>query len=132
MKDVKLTVRTVMTDWAETEETVFEYRGQYYRRDDNDFLRYEEDDPKCTTVIKADKKSAVISRSGETKSIMKIVPGEEHTNAYRTPNLTFDITVRGTAVENLLPEGVLHLEYILATDFGEIGKREIFITLEEV
>lgn len=132
MKDVKLTVRTVMTDGDETEQTVFTYRGQYYRRDENDFLRYEESEPNCTTIVKADKNSAVISRNGEIKSVMKIVPGERHTNSYQTPALTFDITVCGTAVENLLPRGALHLEYVLATHFGEIGKREIFITLEEV
>lgn len=133
MKDVKLTVKTLMRDESAQEETtLFEYRGNYYRRDGIDFIRYREDDPKCTTIIKASADSATISRTGETRSIFKIVPGENHSNPYQTPSLTFYMTVKGKRVENRLPDGALNLYYVLATEFGDIGEREIFITLEEV
>lgn len=132
MKDVKIKLKTVSYSDGKTELAEFEYMGRYDRKDGGHYLMYEEKSPQVKTIIKATDNTAVISRSGDTKSIMKIVPDESHETVYQTAQLSFDMTVCGISVENRLESDYLKIEYILKNRFGDIGKQKVEISLEEV
>lgn len=132
MKDVELTLKTTVYADGESDESTFSYRGRYDIKNNKHYVVYDEDSPCVHTVIKADDASAVISRTGEMQSIMRIIPNAEKAMSYETPHGTFSMLVRGISVENRLNDGHLLLKYELKTQFGTVGINTIEITLKEV
>ncbi len=132
MKNVKITLKATQISNGECEHNVFNYIGRYDQKNSSDYIMYDEDDGAIRTVVKTDKESVLISRSGATRSRMKIVPGAKNDTTYATPQAEFSMTVDGILVDNRLDKGYLAFEYALETRFGEIGRNKIEITLEEV
>ena len=132
MNKINLTLKTTIEADGQNDVPTFNYIGEYDIKNGKDYLLYSEENPRVNTIIKADNHSAVISRTGDMQSIMRIVPNEEHSMCYKTPHGTFDMCVCGIAVENQIESGYLLLKYELKTQFGTIGINTIEITIKEV
>ncbi|MBQ2274782.1 MAG: DUF1934 domain-containing protein [Clostridia bacterium] len=132
MNKINLTLKTTIEADGQNDVTTFNYIGEYDIKNGKDYLLYSEENPRVNTIIKADNHSAVISRTGDMQSIMRIVPNEEHALSYKTPHGTFEMSVCGIKVENRLNDGSLLLKYELKTQFGTIGINTIEITIKEV
>lgn len=129
MKDVKITLKTeyLLDGTFET----FEYNGRLDTRNGCDYLQYEEENQKVKTIIKASANEAVISRSGEMKSTLKIIENGKISTVYQTPYGPFPMCVCGVTVENRLQDGILKLEYRLENG-AILAHNKILITLKEV
>ena len=132
MSKINLILKTTVESDGQKDVTTFNYNGEHNIKNDKDYLLYSEENPHVNTIIKADNHSAVISRTGDMQSIMRIVPNEEHALSYKTPHGTFEMSVCGIKVENRLNDGSLLLKYELKTQFGTIGINTIEITIKEV
>ena len=132
MNKINLTLKTTIETDGQNDVTTFSYKGRYEEKNGKHYLSYSEENPKVNTVIKLDRYCAVISRTGDMQSIMRIVPNEEHSMCYKTPHGTFEMSVCGIKVENRLNDGSLLLKYELKTQFGTIGINTIEITIKEV
>ncbi len=132
MNNITINLKTTVQADGQCDVTEFTYSGRHDIKNGKHYLHYSEANPKVNTVIKSDENSAVISRTGDMQSIMRIVPNEEHNMSYKTPHGTFDMTVCGITVQNRLECGSLLLKYELKTKFGTIGINTIEITIKEV
>lgn len=132
MNNIELTLKTTIVADGQTDVTEFNYNGQYDFKNEKHYIVYKEENPSVNTIIKVDENSAIISRTGDMQSIMRVLPREEHAMSYKTPHGTFPMTVCGIKVENRLNRGYLLLKYELKTQFGTIGINTIEITIKEV
>ncbi len=80
---------------SDTTELVTE--GEYLNRNGKYLLRYKEnlseDDGNCSTIIKIDKDSVVMTRSGSANTQMIFENGKRHMSHYETPLGSFTIGV---------------------------------------
>ncbi len=134
MKNVKITLATVRYADGDRESEAFTYDGRYDIKNGAHYLMYGEtaDGVKINTVVKADEKSLLITRTGGTGSRMKIEAGVTHKTEYETPYGVFELFISGVSVENDINGGVLRAVYTLGTAQGEISKNEIEIKIKEV
>ena len=130
MKNVEIILKTVSLLDNSPAET-FRYKGMLDQKNETDYLMYEETEPAVKTIIKAKEDTAVISRSGEMKSTLKVSKGESCDTVYETPYGPLYMSVCGIEVKNNLRDGFLLLEYKLENN-GTIAHNRIEITLKEV
>ena len=130
MKDVKVILKTVSLLDNSPAET-FNYSGRLDFKNGSHYLMYEETEPAVKTIVKVSENEAVISRSGEMKSTLKVIKNGKSDTIYQTPYGPIYMTVCGIEVENMLEDGLLLLEYKLENN-GVIAHNKIEITLKEV
>lgn len=134
MNKVKIKLKsTIISPDGDRESNVFLYDGQYDIKNEKHYIAYDEKEQNTHTIVKCDENSAVISRTGDMQSTMKIIENSKTNMPYHTPHGIFDMFVNGIRVDNhLFDKKQLLLEYTLDTTNGVIGHNIIEITLEEV
>ncbi len=134
MKNVKIRLKsTIISPDGDRESNVFLYDGKYDIKNEKHYISYDENEQNTHTIVKVDADSAVISRTGDMQSTMKIIENSKTNMPYHTPHGVFDMIVSGIRINNrLCDERQLLLEYTLDTEHGVIGHNIIEITLEEV
>lgn len=130
MKDVKVILKTVSLLDNSPAET-YSYNGRLDFKNGAHYLMYEEAEPAVKTIVKVSENEAVISRSGEMKSTLRVIKNGKSDTVYQTPYGPIYMTVCGIEVENNLENGLLLLEYRLENN-GVIAHNRIEITLKEV
>lgn len=118
-KKVYVSVVGATTIDGEKDKTELVTEGEYMNRNGKYMLRYSEDlsdfGTRCSTVIKFDGKSVVLTRQGGTNTQMIFENGKRHMSHYETPLGSFTIGVSTDRLDVDIDEngGNVEIDYIL-------------------
>lgn len=104
---------------GELDSTELVTEGEFAQRNGKYLLRYKEqlasDEGECSTIIKIDDKTVVMSRTGMANTQMIFEKGKRHTSHYETPLGSFTINVSCEKMEIGINEngGRVDIDYTL-------------------
>lgn len=142
MENVMINIKTVQYDHSSKEHDVIELRteGKYYKKNDADYLVYEESELSglsgTTTKIKIKDNQVELKRIGEHQSAMSFAKDKRFQSVMPTPvgNIPIEIMTNNISF-NILPDPLfikLEFEYSIALKGLFQGKNLISIEATQV
>lgn len=115
------------------DETELVTEGEYLSRNGKYFLRYREqlsdDERECSTIIKIDKSTVIMTRTGGSNTQMIFESGKRHMGHYETPLGSFTVGVSTDVMEVCVDDngGRVEINYVL--DINSIAQIENHLLL---
>ena len=137
-KDVFISIRGIQKVEDERDVTELYTQGNYYRRNNNYYISYEESETTgfagCKTTLKVeDSRKVTLIRSGTVRSHLVVESGERNIGHYGSEDGDFVIGVNARQIKSALNDkgGNLYFAYSLDLNSSLLSENEVFIKVEE-